>query len=209
MALAGRQGERVILRARETIRSGRASGQPREIRETRLLFSTAHPGRFRAVTLFDLRGDAARQIREVAALVEDQSGALLGLVAIDQAAGELYLVDPNGQTRWRARVQGLRGDAAYALLDAGRLYVAPFQPLSGGAELYALDWQSGALVWRGDVRELNAPHEEYSHDVRLSLAGGNLVFEGVEGAGCTLQLFDRASGARKLELTQRNPESAQ
>jgi hypothetical protein len=63
--------------------------------------------------------------------------------------------------------------------DAG----VPFEKISTGAGLYALDWTTGAPLWKGDVREILASHTEYAHDVRLSLTGGQLMLEGVESAG--------------------------
>jgi hypothetical protein len=139
---------------------------------------------------------------EPAALIEDARGGVVGLVAIDAKAREVRRLDPDGKVRWRTPVKDLRGDRARVLLDGERLFVAPFERISTGAQLYALDWAGGALRWKGNLREIMAEHSEYMHDVRLSLAGDNLVFEGTESAGCTLQLFDRASGARKLELTE-------
>jgi hypothetical protein len=197
MAIADRHGSRLMPREYHD------GWLPVQLTARHLLLVNAFSEGSSQAVVVDLYGGPTLKIPgEVEALIEDNAGELLGLVSIDQAAGEVRRIDPSGRTRWRTRVQGLRGDAAYALLDGGRLYLASFEPLAGGAGVYALDWQSGALVWRGDVRDIQAPHEEYSHDVRLSLAGGNLVFEGVEGAGCTLQLFDRASGTRKLELTE-------
>jgi hypothetical protein len=138
---------------------------------------------------------------EPAAMIEDARGELLGLIVVDEKGGEVRRLDPEGKLRWRTQVKELRGDRARAVVDAGRLYLAPFEMISTGAQLYALDWASGAILWRGNVREIMAAHSEYLHDVRLSLQGGNVMLEGVESAGCTLQLFDVSSGLRKLELT--------
>jgi hypothetical protein len=138
---------------------------------------------------------------EPAAMIEDARGELLALIVIDEKTGEVRRLDPDGKLRWHTHVKELRGDRARAFVEGTRLFVAPYEMISTGAQLYALDWAGGAVLWKGNVREIMAAHSEYLHDVRLSLQGGNVMLEGVESAGCTLQLFDVSSGLRKLELT--------
>jgi hypothetical protein len=139
---------------------------------------------------------------EPAALVEDGKGELLGLIAIDEKAHEVRRLEPNGQVRWRTKVVTLSGDVARAQLDGDRIYVAPFDAISTGAQLYAFDWATGQKVWQAPVREIMAGHSEYAHDLKLWLVEGKLALEGVESAGCTFQLFDPATGARTLEVTE-------
>lgn len=139
-----------------------------------------------------------------AALVEDEGGALVGLLTIDAAKNrdeQLRLVGIDGKTRWTSPPLALGGaDSAVVIAHGDLLLVATFHRIATGSSLFALDAQSGALRWRADVEQLNVGHSKYWNDVALDLPltrdGARVRMRGYEAAGCYEQLFDATTGRR-------------
>ena len=94
-----------------------------------------------------------------------------------EPAGELLAIDAaNGEVAWRFRSPSGR-QAAPGAVHGGVVYVA-----SRVDGLYALDARSGAVLWRADTPQVQAP---------ASLAGDAVIVVGVDGE---LFAFDRVDG---------------
>jgi outer membrane protein assembly factor BamB len=144
--------------------------------------------------------------RRLTSLVEDARGELIGAVAVDGSARAISFVPTAGRGGWTTALRDptrgpLSGDGSAALLDGDRIVVAPFDTAGEGMQLYALDRATGRLLWRGEVDQFNYPHSVYLHDVRLAARGDRIVLESVEAAGCSLQLFEPATGKRMFVST--------
>ena len=159
----------------------------------------------RAVVVDGSGKQVARVERAAAALVEDATGALVGLLSVDEKARELRLIDPqSGAIRWRHdQGKAFWNDSATAQLLGDTLYLATFPRISSGAQLQALDWKTGATRWVADVVQMNVAHSEYFNDVALELRGGAIAMRGFEAGGCYLQVFDQVTGKRRSAVVQK------
>ena len=136
-----------------------------------------------------------------AAIVEDASGALLGLLVVDAGGHQLRLLDgKTGAVRWRTPIIDLFADAASVRVDGDRLLVALFHRNATGSSLWAFELASGRLRWQADVVQLQVGHSKYANDVSLELRGTSVVLRGIESAGCYVQIFDGATGKRRFDL---------
>ncbi len=137
---------------------------------------------------------------DLAAIVEDGAGKLLGFVGVDEEKHQLRFVSPEGAERWRLSAPRLWGDSASVALDGEQLVIATFSRYSTGSQLLAVNLASGKVNWEADVEQLNVAHSEYYNDVTVEKRGQSIVMHGTEAAGCYLQIFDRATGKRRLAL---------
>jgi hypothetical protein len=133
-------------------------------------------------------------------LVEDEGGALIGVLAIDGLKNrdeQLRLLALDGTTRWTSPPLPLAGaDSVVVAATGDLLVVATFHRIATGSSLFALDRKSGALRWRADVEQLGVGHSKYWNDVALAVEEGRVVMRGFEAAGCYEQTFDVATGRR-------------
>jgi PQQ-like domain len=135
--------------------------------------------------------------------VEDVNGRLVGLLAITSrwrrpvTVARFDFFELGGKRVWHASLpDDLDGESGAAILDGERLYVTVFHRISSGSQLFAFDARTGAVVWRGDVVQLNVPHSKYFNDVELRMAGGRVTMIGTEAGGCYVQTFDAPTGRR-------------
>jgi hypothetical protein len=133
-------------------------------------------------------------------VVEDTSGALLGLVAVNEPQPQphqrrLRLFSIDGNVRWGVPVPAWH-NAAVALVAGDLLVVGLFHRIATGSDLIAVDVKTGALRWKADVVQMQVAHSKYWNDVALDLDGGRVVMRGYEAAGCYEQTFDLATGRR-------------
>jgi hypothetical protein len=134
------------------------------------------------------------------ALVEDASGALLGLLAlrdVGDAPTHLMLHKPDGKEAWSMQpLVDRNSDSATTLVAGDLLIVAFFHRIATGSSLVAFDLKTGVKKWQAEVQQLNVGHSKYWNDVSLELRGATVVMRGFEAAGCYLQVFDVATGKR-------------
>jgi outer membrane protein assembly factor BamB len=136
---------------------------------------------------------------EAPAMVEDSAGALEAVIVLEDDGKKLALYGGDGKLR--GRVPGVPyGDAAEALLDGDQIVVTVYQAISCSTALLALDRSTGAVRWRGDVDQISVGHSKYAHRARISLHGRDVVLRDVQSGGCSLQVFDRATGKRRLTV---------
>ena len=91
-----------------------------------------------------------------------------------------------------------RADVAEAtrpLVEGRRVYVADHHSMCCGIRLYALDVETGALLWTAPARGIPTSHSKYRHDARLARVGPYLVLTGEAAAGDYVEAFDPATGA--------------
>ena len=89
-----------------------------------------------------------------------------------------------------------RLDGAAMVVDAERIFVVHFHQIATGAELCALDRESGALLWRERLQGLGSiAHSRYRNEVQLRLIDGDPVVYGRESAGRYIERRDAQTGA--------------
>lgn len=71
-----------------------------------------------------------------------------------------------------------------------------YNPIATGSSLYAHHKETGALLWKADVKQLNIGHSRYSNSITLSLYKDIVIMEGIEAGGNYLQLFNINTGER-------------
>jgi hypothetical protein len=138
---------------------------------------------------------------DVSGLVEDEAGALVGVLVANVGARTLTLIDGRpghvGERRWVAPDPGLaRGEEASGLVRGELLLLAHFRYRSSGAGLVALDVRTGERRWVADAVELQLKHRKYWNGVTLALDGDSVIMTGLESGGCTRQRFALTSGRR-------------
>jgi hypothetical protein len=166
-----------------------------------LLFTAAFENPKRAVVV---QRDTGKTVATLplagAAIVEDEGGKLLGILALKEVSPgqlRLQLYAPSGAPRWTTPpVLDDFGDSASVLVAGELLILAHFHRIATGSSLWALDLLSGKLRWRADVQQLEVDHSKYWNDVSLERQGNTLFLRGFEAAGCYLQTFDLATGRR-------------
>jgi hypothetical protein len=140
----------------------------------------------------------ARLEDEAATFVERTDGSLDGVLVV---LPELRLYEPSGALRWKAPAIHAHDECAAAVAHERRLFVDVYPSISSGSTLIALDDQTGATLWRGDVEALPIAHSEYFNEVRLSTFDGRVILRGDESSVLTYQLFDELTGKRALALS--------
>jgi hypothetical protein len=50
------------------------------------------------------------------------------------------------------------------------------------------------------VDQISVGHSKYFHTASIALRGRDVVLTDVQSGGCSLQLFDRATGGRRLSV---------
>jgi len=140
------------------------------------------------------------------ALVEDETGKLLGLLSINaenrpeihgERVPDFTFYDVKGKRLWSTRQSSAReGDSATVLVTGELMIVASFHRIATGSQLAAFDIKSGAPRWTADVLQLSVDHSKYWNDVSLAQRGQTVVMRGYESGGCYEQTFDIATGKR-------------
>ena len=89
--------------------------------------------------------------------------------------------------------QGL--DGGFLLLVGSRLYVAHHSHIASGARVYALNAETGALVWQADVHGLGpVDHSKYRNRVQLGADAEALFVYGHEAQGRYVEALDLETG---------------
>jgi outer membrane protein assembly factor BamB len=168
-----------------------------------LLF-TSHWSTFRrpaTVVLRSADGTRAADIeRHISALVETDSGALNGMLCVDQVKSELIFLEPgtSGKIRWAVRSPSAAHRRADVALCPAGLVVAQYDAIAPGARLVLLDPTTGLTRWQADVED--RPRYErtplFVNAWSVSVAGDRVVLTGDESAGTSAQIFDLADGRR-------------
>jgi len=135
-----------------------------------------------------------------AALVEDEGGKLVGVLALHDvypAPRHLQLYSPRAEPQWKMQplLDGM-SDSATVLLAGDLLIVAHFHRIATGSGLIALDRNTGTPRWKADVEQMMIAHSKYWNDVSLERRGDVIVMRGYEAGGCYLQTFDLKTGKR-------------
>lgn len=94
---------------------------------------------------------------------------------------------------WRGR-RNTRRHSTTTLFWGDQLIIAHFQTTAGGADLLAVDVQTGATRWLADPEHRKAAYSEYFNGVTLERRGEAVVMRGYEAAGCFVRTFDLATG---------------
>jgi hypothetical protein len=138
--------------------------------------------------------DAAtgRELRAIERAVQEAVDAGGGRV-VALSGGELVaLRSADGAALWRrAEVR----DGSRMLVEGRRIYVADHLRMCCSIKLYALDVETGALLWTAPARGIPTSHSKYRHDARLARVGPHLVLLGAAAAGDYVEAFDPATGA--------------
>jgi hypothetical protein len=140
------------------------------------------------------------------AVVEDERGNLVGLLALDnssQTIGRVQLIPTASHPAWISVIDNLHGNSAATLLVGNTLVVASFHRYATGARLFALDIRSGAHLWTADVAQMMVGHSEYMNDVGLTANETLVDMRGFESAGCYFQEFNLATGKRTFSSLPR------
>jgi hypothetical protein len=133
------------------------------------------------------------------ALVEDDSGRLLGLLgmAFTHGTPRVTFFELDGRGRWGIEGLGIPVDErAATLVHGGQLVVAIHGRGVSYAVLASFDLGSGTLRWQAPVRTRGSHDQRgpYDHHVTIERRGSSVVVRGFESAGCYVQAFDLETG---------------
>jgi hypothetical protein len=137
---------------------------------------------------------------EALAMTELPDGTLDGVLVLAPDERTIAWSGADGKERWHAKNEPYSGDGAEVLVDGDRLIVLLYQQISCGTSLLAFDRATGAIVWKADVDQIMVGHSKYLHSASIALRGRNVVLTDLQSGGCSLQLFDRVTGARRLSV---------
>ncbi|MGZ6095477.1 MAG: hypothetical protein ACXWUG_25785, partial [Polyangiales bacterium] len=134
--------------------------------------------------------EVARVSEEIAAVGAHGETTLDGLVSIKR--GFRYL-EPNGTRRFLGALTRI-DDAADAVIDGDRLFLAVYPSISVGCEIRVFDRTSGRFLWTAAPELPPIAHSAYMNRVHLSVRAGALVVAGEEAAVDYVLLLDPATG---------------
>lgn len=131
------------------------------------------------------------------------SAALLTRGAIDGvfAGGkDASMYDAKGALVWTSPLSAWERDGLRVARSGPNVVLAIYSSASAGCELRALDFKTGASVWRADVELLSIAHSKYSNDVELRADGSRVLLLGTESQEVYAETFDPTSGRRRVSL---------
>jgi hypothetical protein len=99
-------------------------------------------------------------------------------------------------SEWTTGMDNNYYDRAETLVVDSTLLLATWPNIATGSALAAYNINNGKLLWKADVRQLNAAHSQYFNAVNLSCYKDKVIMEGREAAGNYLQIFNLRNGKR-------------
>jgi outer membrane protein assembly factor BamB len=166
-----------------------------------------HDGTRRSLLVDAISGRVILSVAEQGvAIVEDPAGRALGVLALPPDRNEVALLDPaTGARRWAIPADVGGATNASVALAGDTLLIALYHRIATGSALLAVDVRTGARRWVGDVAQLEIAHSKYLNDVSITVQGRDAILLGLEAGGCHLQVFDVATGRRRLAVLEPPP----
>jgi hypothetical protein len=132
--------------------------------------------------------------------IEQSTGGII-INPTDKSLAGLIHFDDHAKTmeaemkinKWKTAYNGY-DDAAKTVLTDSILAVAIYDNIATGCSVNAYNAFTGALLWKGDVKQLMVGHSEYYNMVYLTLYKNLLILEGNEAGGDYLQVLDLNTG---------------
>jgi len=94
------------------------------------------------------------------------------------------------------------GTAVKAVVKNNKLIIVAYCPIASGSDLVCIDIYSGKEIWRGDIKQLNIDHSQYSNSVYIKLFGDKIVMIGDEAGGSYFQVIDINTGKNLFTKTE-------
>ena len=131
---------------------------------------------------------------EEAALSFDGSRLFVALVQQEYfGPGEIWSVSTESWTREWTASEAWKGSVKF-LVSQGRLFAAPFQPLSFDVDLASYEDSAGELLWKGVVEGFQVPHSIYGNLTTLERRGDTVVVVSRQTGGDLMEVFDLHRG---------------
>jgi outer membrane protein assembly factor BamB len=111
------------------------------------------------------------------------------------ATAFVWRIDANSKTVWARELESQFVDAAAMAYADGRVFVAHHSHIASGCGLYALDADTGEVVWHSQLRGLGpVSHSKYRNRVQIRIDGDRIAVYGWESSGRYVEIVDAATG---------------
>lgn len=160
-----------------------------------LIFTSYNPD-YKKTYLLNLNNGKSASLDFIAnGIIRDTSEKkVAGFVEINEEEKSIAFRMPDNYCT--ADYEKLYYNHAETILKNTTLVIATFSDIASGSDLTAYNINSGKVLWKADVKQLNASHSKYWNSVTLSLMGNKIIMEGNEAFGRYVQVFDFSTGKR-------------
>ncbi len=156
-----------------------------------MIFSSMHHSKAQSTIIMSLN-DSTRIKTDKSTggiIVNPKDNSLAGIISFSDKSMEVNM----GTKSWNSINEGW-GDAAKTVLNDSILVIARYHNIATGCSVNAYNVNTGNLLWKGDVKQLNVGHSKYYNIVHLTLFENKLILEGNEAYGDYLQVLDLNTG---------------
>jgi outer membrane protein assembly factor BamB len=133
------------------------------------------------------------------------AGGRITFSATDGLHCRVMRIDPMGERIWRQAIEGIGVDSSAIIIHDDLVYVAIYNRSATGAQVIALDVESGVKVWETALEGLGSiGHSKYSNRVQIQIIDDQLVIFGDESRGKYIEVLDSRDGLlihnRKVQI---------
>ncbi|MBU0488937.1 MAG: hypothetical protein KKA07_15030 [Bacteroidetes bacterium] len=165
--------------------------------DDKMIFSSIYSGKQQTVILdLDSGMQQTTPVSTGGIIVNSLNNKLAGLIHFNEDRRTMQV--DLGEKKWEIE-NASYGDAAKTILSDSILVMAMYHNIATGCMVNAYNAETGKLIWKGDVKQLNVGHSKYYNVVHLTLCGQKLILEGNEAYGSYLQVLDLKTGKRLFE----------